>query len=239
MCTPIVRLRFGAWVAIGAAAAVFVTGDVQEQGMPGAADEMAAAGLCTRPTPVACRSSPSAALDGSRELFALKVPYVLSSSHRRRHRSREGDRRPAWRASRGVRRGLVTRCPGDRLDFRLIRFRRARARVAEWAMVGHRGGRTQDTARPRGPGLPLLPLAATVGCIFTEIGPSVDRLRRDADPPTASPAASRSARCESFTAFTVIYARSLSSSAAAFAYARAASPTVVGAEDSVRELSGS
>ena len=208
-------LRFGAWVAIGAAAAVVVTGDVQGKVMTEVQPmKMAAAeALYATEQPAALSVFTIGTLDGSREVFALKVPYVLSFLGTGDVNGRvEGidDLQARYAAEFGS--GSYTPIiPVTYWSFRLmIGFGMLAALVAAWALWAHRGGRTPGSlwlARA-GLALPLLPLAANAfGWIFTEMGrqPWVvfgEMLTRDG----VSRTVSLGEVLTSFTAFTLIYA---------------------------------
>jgi cytochrome bd ubiquinol oxidase subunit I len=208
-------LRFGAWVAIGAAAAVVVTGDVQGKVMTEVQPmKMAAAeALYTTEQPAALSVFTVGTLDGSREVFALKVPYVLSFLGTGDVNGRvEGidDLQARYVAEFGA--GSYTPViPVTYWSFRLmIGFGALAALVAAWAIWAHRGGRTPGSSWLVRAGLvlPLLPLAANAfGWIFTEMGrqPWVvfgEMLTRDG----VSRSVSLGEVLTSFTAFTLIYA---------------------------------
>jgi cytochrome d ubiquinol oxidase subunit I len=208
-------LRFGAWVAIGAAAAVVVTGDVQGKVMTEVQPmKMAAAeALYTTEQPAALSVFTVGTLDGSREVLALKVPYVLSFLGTGDVDGRvEGinDLQARYVAEFGP--GSYTPViPVTYWSFRLmIGFGGLAALVAAWAMWAHRDGRTPGSPWLARAGLvlPLLPLAANAfGWIFTEMGrqPWVvfgEMLTRDG----VSRSVSLGEVLTSFTAFTLIYA---------------------------------
>ena len=208
-------LRFGAWVSIGAAAAVVVTGDVQGKVMTEVQPmKMAAAeALYTTEQPAALSVFTVGTLDGSREVFALKVPYVLSFLGTGDVNGRvEGinDLQARYVAEFGP--GSYTPViPVTYWSFRLmIGFGVLAALVAAWALWAHRGGRTPGSPWLARAGLvlPLLPLAANAfGWIFTEMGrqPWVvfgEMLTRDG----VSRSVSLGEVLTSFTAFTLIYA---------------------------------
>jgi cytochrome d ubiquinol oxidase subunit I len=171
-------LRFGAWVAIGAAAAVVVTGDVQGKVMTEVQPmKMAAAeALYATEQPAALSVFTVGTLDGSREVFAIKVPYVLSFLGTGDVDGRvEGidDLQARYVAEFGP--GSYTPViPVTYWSFRLmIGFGVLAALVAAWALWAHRGGRTPGSRWLARAGLvlPLLPLAANAfGWIFTEMG---------------------------------------------------------------------
>jgi cytochrome d ubiquinol oxidase subunit I len=208
-------LRFGAWVAIGAAAAVVVTGDVQGKVMTEVQPmKMAAAeALYATEQPAALSVFTVGTLDGSREVFAIKVPYVLSFLGTGDVDGRvEGidDLQARYVAEFGP--GSYTPViPVTYWSFRLmIGFGVLAALVAAWALWAHRGGRTPGSRWLARAGLvlPLLPLAANAfGWIFTEMGrqPWVvfgEMLTRDG----VSRTVSLGEVLTSFTAFTLIYA---------------------------------
>jgi cytochrome d ubiquinol oxidase subunit I len=208
-------LRFGAWVAIGGAAAVVVTGDVQGKVMTEVQPmKMAAAeALYATEQPAALSVFTVGTLDGSREVFALKVPYVLSFLGTGDVNGRvEGidDLQARYVAEFGP--GSYTPViPVTYWSFRLmIGFGVLAALVAAWALWAHRGGRTPGSRWLARAGLvlPLLPLAANAfGWIFTEMGrqPWVvfgEMLTRDG----VSRTVSLGEVLTSFTAFTLIYA---------------------------------
>ncbi|SCL26998.1 cytochrome ubiquinol oxidase subunit I [Micromonospora inyonensis] len=215
--TPTYRFaaRFGAWVTLAATAGVLITGDIQGKIMTDVQPmKMAAAeGLYTTESPAAFSVLTIGTLDGSREIYALKIPYLLSVlGTGDPHGTVQGidDLQAQYTAQYGP--GSYTPIiPVTYWSFRLmIGFGLAAAAIALWVLWAHRKGRT-----PRGKWLlraglvmPLLPLAAnSFGWIFTEMGrqPWIvfgEMLTRDG----VSRTVSLTEVLTSFTAFTIVYA---------------------------------
>ncbi|HEX2771327.1 MAG TPA: cytochrome ubiquinol oxidase subunit I, partial [Micromonosporaceae bacterium] len=220
--TPVYRFaaRFGAWVTLAAAAAVVLTGDIQGKIMTQVQPmKMAAAeGLYETEKPAALSVLTVGSLDGSRELFALKVPYLLSwlgTGDVNGEVHGINDLQAQYAAQYGA--GNYTPIiPVTYWSFRfMIGFGLAAALIAAWVLWSQRRGRTpsRGTAAGRwllraGLVMPLLPLAAnSFGWIFTEMGrqPWIvfgEMLTRDG----VSRSVSLTEVLTSFTAFTLIYA---------------------------------
>jgi cytochrome bd ubiquinol oxidase subunit I len=242
-------LRFGGWIALGAAAAVLVTGDAQGKIMTEVQPmKMAAAeALYDTEQPAAFSVFTVGTLDGSREVFALKVPYLLSFLGTGDVDGRvEGinDLQARYVGEFGA--GSYTPViPVTYWSFRLmIGCGVLAALVCAWALWAHRGGRTPRSRWlvRAGLALPLLPLAANAfGWIFTEMGrqPWVvfgEMLTRDG----VSRSVSLGEVLTSFTAFTLIYAGlAVVEVRLLLRYARAGLPPVAPAPDDVEEESWS
>ncbi|WBB80812.1 cytochrome ubiquinol oxidase subunit I [Micromonospora sp. WMMD882] len=215
--TPTYRFaaRFGAWTTLAATTAVLVTGDIQGKIMTDVQPmKMAAAeGLYTTETPAALSVLTIGSLDGSRELYALKIPYLLSvlgtgDPHGTVHGI---DNLQAQYAAQYGPGNYTPIIPVTYWSFRMmIGFGLATAAIALWVLWAHRKGRTPTGKWLLRAGLtmPLLPLAAnSFGWIFTEMGrqPWIvfgEMLTRDG----VSRAVSRTEVLTSFTAFTLVYA---------------------------------
>ncbi|MFI9528266.1 cytochrome ubiquinol oxidase subunit I [Micromonospora rosaria] len=215
--TPAYRFaaRFGAVVALLSTAGVLITGDIQGKIMTEVQPmKMAAAeGLYTTESPAAFSVLTVGSLDGSREVFALKIPYLLSFLG-------TGDPNGTVQGINDLQAQYATQYgPGNYApiipvtywSFRfMIGFGLAAAAIALWVLWAQRKGRT-----PRSRWLlraavimPILPLLAnSFGWIFTEMGrqPWIvfgEMLTRDG----VSRSVSLAEVLTSFTAFTLIYA---------------------------------
>jgi cytochrome d ubiquinol oxidase subunit I len=211
--------RFGAWVTLTAAAVVVVTGDIQGKIMTQVQPmKMAAAeGLYQTERPAAFSVVTVGSLDGSRELFALKIPYLLSwlgTGHVNGTVHGINDLQAQYAAQYGA--GSYTPIiPVTYWSFRfMIGFGLAAAAIAVWVLWAQRRGRTPSGGKPAGRWLlraglamPLLPLVAnSFGWIFTEMGrqPWIvfgEMLTRNG----VSRSVSLSEVLTSFTAFTLVY----------------------------------
>lgn len=215
--TPAYRFaaKFGAWVTLAAAVGVLVTGDIQGKIMTDVQPmKMAAAeGLYTTETPAAFSILTIGSLDGGRELFALKIPSLLSwlgTGDTGGTVQGINDLQAQYSAQYGAD-NYTPIIPVTYWSFRLmIGFGLAAAAVALWVLWAQRNGRT-PTSRwllRAGLVLPLLPLAAnSFGWIFTEMGrqPWIvfgEMLTRDG----VSRSVSMTEVLTSFTAFTLVYA---------------------------------
>ncbi|MEV1289214.1 cytochrome ubiquinol oxidase subunit I [Micromonospora sp. NPDC049679] len=210
-----VATRIGAWTTLLAAAAVVITGDIQGKIMTEVQPmKMAAAeGLYESEQPAAFSVLTIGSLDGSRELYALKIPGLLSflgtGSFDGEVRG-INDLQAEYAAQYGP--GSYTPIiPVTYWSFRfMIAFGMAAALIALWALWAQRRGRTPSSRWLLRAGLvmPLLPLAANCfGWIFTEMGrqPWIvfgEMLTRDG----VSVSVSTAEVLTSFTAFTLIYA---------------------------------
>nr|MDT0657661.1 cytochrome ubiquinol oxidase subunit I [Micromonospora sp. DSM 115978] len=207
--------RLGAWVTLAAAAAVVISGDLQSKIMTQVQPmKMAAAeALYDTESPAAFSVLTIGSLDGSRELYALKIPYLLSFlSTGDPHGTVHGitDLQTQYTAQYGP--GSYTPIiPVTYWSFRLmIGLGLAAAAIAAWALWAGRRGRTPTSRWLLRAGLimPLLPLAANCfGWIFTEMGrqPWIvfgEMLTRDG----VSRSVSLTEVLTSFTAFTLVYA---------------------------------
>ncbi|OZV75902.1 cytochrome ubiquinol oxidase subunit I [Micromonospora echinospora] len=215
--TPTYRFaaRFGAWVTLAATAGVLVTGDIQGKIMTDVQPmKMAAAeGLYTTESPAAFSVLTIGSLDGSREIYALKIPYLLSflgTGDPNGTVQGINDLQAQYTAQYGP--GSYTPIiPVTYWSFRMmIGFGLAAAAIALWVLWAHRKGRTPTSTWLLRAGLvmPLLPLAAnSFGWIFTEMGrqPWIvfgEMLTRDG----VSRSVSLTEVLTSFTAFTIVYA---------------------------------
>jgi cytochrome d ubiquinol oxidase subunit I len=207
--------RFGAIVTLLAAAAVVITGDLQGKVMTQVQPmKMAAAeGLYTTEQPAAFSVLTIGSLDGRRELYALKIPYLLSwlgTGDPNGQVRGINDLQAQYAAQYGA--GSYTPIiPVTYWSFRfMIAFGMAAAAIALWALWALRRGRTPRSRWLLRAGLvmPLLPLAANCfGWIFTEMGrqPWIvfgEMLTRNG----VSRSVSLAEVLTSFTAFTLIYA---------------------------------
>jgi cytochrome d ubiquinol oxidase subunit I len=207
--------RLGAWVSLAAAVAVVITGDIQSKIMTQVQPmKMAAAeALYDTESPAGFSVFTVGSLDGGRELYALKIPYLLSFlSTGDPNGTVEGitDLQTQYTAQYGP--GSYTPIiPVTYWSFRLmIGLGVAAAAIAAWALWAQRRGRTPRSRWLLRAGLvmPLLPLAAnSFGWIFTEMGrqPWIvfgEMLTRDG----VSRSVSMTEVVTSFTAFTLIYA---------------------------------
>ncbi|MFY1693859.1 cytochrome ubiquinol oxidase subunit I [Solwaraspora sp. WMMA2101] len=215
--TPAFRTatKIGAWTTLAATAAVIITGDIQGKIMTQVQPmKMAAAeGLYTTESPASFSVVTVGTLDGSREIWALKIPYLLSwlsTGDPTGQVQGINDLQAQYAAQYGP--GNYTPIiPVTYWSFRfMIGFGLATAAIALWALWTTRRGRT-PTGRwllRAGLTLPVLPLLAnTFGWIFTEMGrqPWIvfgEMLTRDG----VSRSVSLTEVLTSFTAFTLIYA---------------------------------
>ncbi|WP_434740011.1 cytochrome ubiquinol oxidase subunit I [Micromonospora sp. SH-82] len=215
--TPAYRFaaKMGSLVALISTAGVLVTGDIQSKIMTEVQPmKMAAAeGLYTTESPAAFSVLTVGSLDGSREVFALKIPYLLSFLS-------TGDPNGTVHGINDLQAQYAAQYgPGDYApiipvaywSFRfMIGFGLAAAAIALWVLWAQRRGRT-----PRSRWLlraavimPILPLLAnSFGWIFTEMGrqPWIvfgEMLTRDG----VSRSVSLAEVLTSFAAFTLIYA---------------------------------
>ncbi|NLU78656.1 cytochrome ubiquinol oxidase subunit I [Micromonospora sp. HNM0581] len=215
--TPAYRFaaRFGAWVTLASAALVVVTGDIQGKIMTQVQPmKMAAAeGLYTTESPASFSVLTIGSLDGSRELFALKIPYLLSylgTGDPNGTVQGINDLQARYSAQYGA--GSYTPIiPVTYWSFRMmIGFGLAAAAIALLVLWTHRKGRTPTSTwlLRAGLAMPILPLLAnSFGWIFTEMGrqPWIvfgEMLTRDG----VSRSVSLTEVLTSFTAFTLIYA---------------------------------
>jgi cytochrome bd ubiquinol oxidase subunit I len=210
-----VAIRFGGWVSLIAAAAVLISGDIQGKIMTEVQPmKMAAAeGLYHTESPAAFSIFTVGTLDGSREIYALKIPYLLSwlaTGQVDGEVQGINELQAQYAAQYGA--GSYTPViPVTYWSFRLmIGLGVAAALVAAWALWSTRRGRTPSSRWLLRAGvlMPLLPLAAnSFGWIFTEMGrqPWIvygEMLTRDG----VSRSVSLTEVLTSFTAFTLIYA---------------------------------
>jgi cytochrome d ubiquinol oxidase subunit I len=216
--TPTFRFaaRFGAWITMISTAAVVITGDLQSKIMMRVQPmKMAAAeGLYETEQGAAFSVLTVGSLDGSRELFALKIPNLLSFLATNDFNAEVkgiNELQALYSAQYGA--GSYTPIiPVTYWSFRfMIAFGLAAAAIAALVLWTTRRGRTPATNRwllRAGLILPALPLAAnTFGWIFTEMGrqPWIvfgEMLTRDG----VSRTVSLTEVLTSFTAFTLVYA---------------------------------
>ncbi|SDY95801.1 cytochrome bd-I ubiquinol oxidase subunit 1 apoprotein [Micromonospora pattaloongensis] len=210
-----VASKIGAWTTLIAAVVVTITGDIQGKIMTEVQPmKMAAAeGLYDTESPAAFSVLTIGTLDGSRELYALKIPGLLSflgtGSFDGEVRG-ISDLQAQYAAQYGP--GNYTPIiPVTYWSFRfMIAFGMAAAAIALWALWAQRRGRTPTSKWLLRAGLimPALPLAAnSFGWIFTEMGrqPWIvfgEMLTRDG----VSISVSLAEVLTSFTAFTLVYA---------------------------------
>jgi cytochrome d ubiquinol oxidase subunit I len=208
-------LRLGAWVTIAAAAATVVTGDIQGKIMTDVQPmKMAAAeGLYRTEKPAAFSVFTVGSLDGSRELYALRVPGLLSwlgTGDVNGEVKGIDDLQADYVATYGP--GSYTPIiPVTYWSFRLmVGFGLLAGLVAAWALWAYRRGRSPTAPRwllRAGLVLPLLPLAAnSFGWIFTEMGRQpwlvfTEMLTRDG----VSRSVSTAEVLTSFAGFTLLY----------------------------------
>ncbi|WFE20305.1 cytochrome ubiquinol oxidase subunit I [Solwaraspora sp. WMMD937] len=215
--TPALRTatKLGAWTTILATAAVIGTGDIQGKIMTQVQPmKMAAAeALYATESPAAFSVVTVGTLDGSREIWTIKIPYLLSwlsTGDPTGEVQGINDLQAQYAAQYGP--GSYTPIiPVTYWSFRfMIGFGLATAAIALWALWATRRGRT-PTSRwllRASLTLPVLPLLAnTFGWIFTETGrqPWIvfgEMLTRDG----VSRSVSLTEVVTSFTAFTLIYA---------------------------------
>jgi cytochrome d ubiquinol oxidase subunit I len=211
-------LRLGAWVTIAAAGALVVTGDIQGKIMTEVQPmKMAAAeALYETEQPASLSVFTVGTLDGSRELYALKIPGLLSwlgTGDLNGEVKGINDLQEQYAASYGPG-NYAPIIPVTYWSFRfMIAFGLAAAAIAALALWAFRGGRTPTGPRVSrwllraGLALPLLPLAAnSFGWIFTELGRQpwivfTEMLTRDG----VSRSVSTTEVVTSFAGFTVLY----------------------------------
>ncbi|MFK3979899.1 cytochrome ubiquinol oxidase subunit I [Micromonospora sp. NPDC050397] len=207
--------KFGAVVTLVAAVGVLITGDIQGKIMTDVQPmKMAAAeGLYHTEQPASFSVLTIGSLDGTRELYALKIPYLLSFLG-------TGDPHGEVKGINDLQAQYVSEygpgsytpiIPVTYWSFRfMIAFGMTAAAIALWALWATRRERT-PTSRwllRAAIVMPILPLAANCfGWIFTEMGrqPWVvfgEMLTRDG----VSRSVSLTEVLTSFTAFTLIYA---------------------------------
>ncbi|MFF3854553.1 cytochrome ubiquinol oxidase subunit I [Micromonospora sp. NPDC002575] len=207
--------RFGAWVVLASSTLVLLTGDIQGKIMTEVQPmKMAAAeGLYTTESPASFSVLTVGSLDGSREIFALKIPYLLSFLG-------TGDPNGTVQGINDLQAQYATQYgPGDYApiipvtywSFRfMIGLGLAAAAIALLVLWSQRKGRTPTNRWLLRAALvmPLLPLLAnSFGWIFTEMGrqPWIvfgEMLTRNG----VSRTVSLTEVLTSFTAFTLIYA---------------------------------
>ncbi|TDC26873.1 cytochrome ubiquinol oxidase subunit I [Micromonospora sp. 15K316] len=215
--TPTYRFaaKFGSWVTLIAAAGVLITGDTQGKIMTEVQPmKMAAAeGLYSTESPASFSVLTVGSLDGSRELFAIKIPYLLSylgtgDPNGTVHGINDLQAQYASQYGPGNYAPII---PVTYWSFRfMIAFGLTAAAIALLVLWTHRKGRAPRSKWLLRAGLlmPLLPLAANAfGWIFTEMGrqPWIvfgEMLTRDG----VSRSVSLTEVLTSFTAFTLIYA---------------------------------
>ncbi|WP_329010140.1 cytochrome ubiquinol oxidase subunit I [Micromonospora rifamycinica] len=207
--------RFGAWIVLISATLVVLTGDIQGKIMTQVQPmKMAAAeGLYTTESPASFSVLTIGSLDGSREIFALKIPYLLSylGTGDPNGTVHGIDDLQAQYASQYGPGSYTPIIPVTYWSFRfMIGFGLAAAAIALLILWTQRKGRTPTNTWLLRAGLvmPALPLLAnSFGWIFTEMGrqPWIvfgEMLTRDG----VSRTVSRTEVLTSFTAFTLIYA---------------------------------
>ena len=207
--------RFGALVTLVAAAGVIISGDIQGKIMTEVQPmKMAAAeGLYTTEQPAAFSVLTVGSLDGTREVFALKIPYLLSflGTGDPNGEVRGIDDLQAQYATQYGPGSYTPIIPVSYWSFRLmIGFGLAAAAIALLVLWAQRRGRipTSRWLLRAGLAMPVLPLAANCfGWIFTELGrqPWIvfgEMLTRDG----VSRSVSLAEVLTSFTAFTLVYA---------------------------------
>ncbi|MER7442870.1 cytochrome ubiquinol oxidase subunit I [Micromonospora avicenniae] len=215
--TPTYRFaaKFGSWVTLIAAGAVVISGDIQGKIMTQVQPmKMAAAeGLYNTESPASFSVLTVGSLDGSREVFAIKIPYLLSylGTGHLDGTVRGIDDLQAQYASQYGAGNYAPIIPVTYWSFRfMIAFGMAAAAIALLVLWTHRKGRTPSSKWLLRAGLvmPLLPLlASSFGWIFTEMGrqPWIvfgEMLTRNG----VSRSVSLTEVLTSFTAFTLIYA---------------------------------
>jgi cytochrome d ubiquinol oxidase subunit I len=171
-------LKVGAWTTLVAAAAVTISGDIQGKIMTDVQPmKMAAAeALYDTEQPAAFSVLTIGTLDGSEEVFAIKIPRLLSwlgTGSFDGEVQGINDLQAQYAAAYGP--GSYTPIiPVTYWSFRLmIGFGILAALVALWGLWAARRGRTPGSRwlLRAGLALPLLPLAAnSFGWIFTEMG---------------------------------------------------------------------
>ncbi|GAB3353828.1 cytochrome ubiquinol oxidase subunit I [Micromonospora halotolerans] len=207
--------KFGSWVVLVAAALVLFTGDIQGKIMTQVQPmKMAAAeGLYTTESPASFSVLTVGSLDGSREIFAIKIPHLLSylgtgDPNGTVHGINDLQAQYASQYGAGSYTPII---PVTYWSFRfMIAFGMAAAAIALLVLWTHRKGRTPTSRWLLRAGLvmPALPLLAnSFGWIFTEMGrqPWIvfgEMLTRNG----VSRSVSLTEVLTSFTAFTLIYA---------------------------------
>jgi cytochrome bd ubiquinol oxidase subunit I len=208
-------LRLGGWTTLAAAAALALTGDTQGKVMTDVQPmKMAAAeALYRTEQPASFSVLTIGSLDGRHEVFAIKVPWLLSflsTGHFDGKVLGITDLQAQYAATYGP--GSYTPViPVTYWGFRLmIGLGMLAAAVAAWALWTHRRGRTPSSRWLTRACLvlPLLPLAAnSAGWIFTEMGRqpwlAFGQLRTGAG---VSPGVSTAEVLTSLTVFTLLYA---------------------------------
>ncbi|MFD0745269.1 cytochrome ubiquinol oxidase subunit I [Phytohabitans flavus] len=228
-------LRLGAWVTLAAAAAVAITGDTQGKIMTEVQPmKMAAAeALYQTEQPAAFSVLTIGSLDGGQEVFAIKIPYLLSwlgtgDTHGRVEGINDLQTQYAAQFGPGTYNPVI---PVTYWSFRLmIGLGMLAALMALIALWSQRRGRTPTSkwlARACLV-LPLLPMAANIfGWIFTEMGRQPwlvfgEMLTRDG----VSRSVSLTEVLTSFTTFTLLYgALALAEVRLLVRYAKAGLPT--------------
>ncbi|GIJ29146.1 cytochrome ubiquinol oxidase subunit I [Micromonospora qiuiae] len=216
--TPAYRFaaKFGSWVTLVATAAVVITGDIQGKIMTEVQPmKMAAAeAIYDTESPASLSVLTIGSLDGSRELFAIKIPYLLSylgTGDPNGTVHGINDLQALYTAQYGP--GSYTPIiPVTYWSFRfMIGFGLAAAAIALLVLWTQRRGRAVPNSKwllRAGLAMPILPLLAnSFGWIFTEMGrqPWIvfgEMLTRDG----VSRSVSLTEVLTSFTAFTLIYA---------------------------------
>ncbi|MER7892749.1 cytochrome ubiquinol oxidase subunit I [Micromonospora sp. NPDC094482] len=207
--------KFGSWVTLVAAAGVLITGDIQGKIMTQVQPmKMAAAeGLYGTESPASFSVLTVGSLDGSREIFSIKIPYLLSylgtgDLNGTVHGINDLQAQYASQYGPGNYAPII---PVTYWSFRfMIAFGLAAAAIALLVLWTHRKGRTPSSRwlLRAGLAMPVLPLLAnSFGWIFTEMGrqPWIvfgEMLTRNG----VSRSVSLAEVLTSFTAFTLIYA---------------------------------
>ena len=227
-------LRFGAWVTLVATAAIVFTGDIQGKIMTEVQPmKMAAAeALYRTEAPASFSAFTIGTLDGSREVFAIKLPYLLSFlATGNPTASVQGidDLQARYAAEYGPG-SYAPIVPVTYWSFRvMVGLGLAAGAIALLVLWSQRRGRTPKNRWLVRAGLvlPLLPLgASTAGWIFTEMGrqPWIvfgELLTRNG----VSRSVSLAEVLTSFLAFTLIYALlAVIEGRLLFRYARAGLP---------------
>jgi cytochrome bd ubiquinol oxidase subunit I len=208
-------LRLGGWTTLVSAAALALTGDTQGKIMTDVQPmKMAAAeALYHTEQPASFSLLTIGSLDGRHELFAVKLPWLLSflaTGHFDGQVQGINDLQAQYAAAYGP--GSYTPIiPVTYWGFRaMIGLGMLAAAIAAWALWAHRGGRTPSSRWLTRACLvlPLLPLAAnSAGWVFTEMGRqpwlAFGQLRTAAG---VSPGVSTAAVVTSLTVFTLLYA---------------------------------
>lgn len=207
--------RLGAWVTLLAAAAVVITGDTQGKIMTEVQPmKMAAAeALYSTEQPASFSVLTVGSLDGSRELYAIKIPYLLSflgtgDPHGQVQGINDLQAQYATQYGPGSYTPII---PVTYWSFRfMIAFGLAAAAIALLTLWAQRRGRTPRSRwlLRAALAMPVLPLIANCfGWIFTEMGrqPWIvfgELLTRNG----VSRSVSLTEALTSFTAFTLLYA---------------------------------